>query len=288
MLKTAGTSNMKNLLLIIISAFFFAINVSAQSRLFYDSEMKLSVWFDSLFKRNEVKYLLPDEKKLAYSDSIFKELQSILTEENAFAYPFDSLVKLGKITSPDSLVKVYTWNIKLSDHKFKYYGFILHRKHKNDKRARVFALQDYSDSIPDNELENLTLSHKKWYGASYYQITNYTYKDQTYYLLIGWDGYSAYINRKVVEIMYFNPKGVPIFGKAVFKSDEKTVKRIIFNHSIKAAMTCSYNEKEKAIIFDHLVPSFYGPNGTYDAYYRKKNLWIFKEDIETKNPPPKK
>ncbi len=283
--------------------FFLILTISSltvysqHSQLFYDSEKQLSQWFDSLFKRDQGRYILLDDKKIAYSDSIQKKLHNILTEENAFIFPFDSLKKLGKLLSSDSLVKVFTWNIKLSNNQYRYYGFILYRKHKNEKRSKVFVLNDYSDSLPDNELEQLTLSHKKWYGANYYQLVTYSYKNQTYYLLIGWDGYNSYINRKVVEVLYFNPRGYPVFGKAVFKSDEKTVKRLIFNHSIKSSMTCRYDEKEKAIIFDHLVPSssiykgmyeFYGPNGTFDAYYLKNNIWIYNQDIKVKNPPPKK
>lgn len=290
---------MKRLLFIMFAIWFWGIcDIYAQyDRNLTDGEIKLKNLFDKLFLRDEVRYLLPDSLKVIYSDSIIKELSNVLYCDYAFNYPFNSLDRLGKVTSADSLVRVLTWNIRFSNGSFKYYGFILNRASKADKKAKIFFLNDFSDSIPEKELEQAILNHKKWYGANYYQIAHYTHKKQTHYILIGWDGYSQYINRKVVEVLYFNARGKPIFGKAIFKSDEKTVKRLIFNHSIKATMTCRYDETQKAIIFDHLVPSsptykdmyeFYGPNGTYDAYLLKNNLWIYKKDIEAKNPPPKK
>ncbi len=270
---------------------------SQYNRQFFDSELRLKKWFDTLFIRNEVRYILPDTLKLTYSDSISNELLYILQQENAFTYPFEMLDKMSKLTSSDSLVRIFTWNIKLSNNYFRYYGFILKRENKKSLKSAVFQLNDLSDSIPENQLNFVVLNHKRWYGALYYQIAHYSHNKQNYYLLIGWDGYSSYINRKVVEVLYFNQRGKPIFGKAVFKSNDKTLRRLVFNHSIKASMVCRYDNKLKAIVFDHLVPSspiyknmyeFYGPNGTYDAYFLNKNLWIYKEDIEIKNPPPKK
>jgi hypothetical protein len=283
---------------LIVIFLLYAINSYTQhSRIFTDSENKLKIWFDSLFKRNEVKYLLPDSLKILYSDSIFNELSYILKQNNAFTYKFKTIKNIGDITSADSLVRIITWNIKLKNNHFLYYGFILYRENITDERSKVFELIDKSDSLDEqNNIENEILNHKKWYGATYYQIGLYTHKGRKYYLLIGWDGYSAYTNRKIVEVLTFTQKGKPIFGKTNFISPEKNTRRLIFTHSIKASMSCIYDDKKKAIIFDHLVPSspiyknmyeFYGPNGTYDAYFLKGNTWIFKEDIETKNPPPK-
>lgn len=280
------------ILFLSLNAFVFA----QYNRALYDSELKMKLWFDSLYHRNEVRYLLPDEKKQAYADSIRKEFSQILHMEGAFYYPFDSLTKIGKITSNDSLVRVLTYNIRLKGGKYKYYGFILKRKNINDEESKVFELTDKSDSIPDKQLEILPLSNNQWYGASYYQIASYKDKRQTNYVLIGWNGYNSYINRKIVEILFFGKKGNPIFGKNVFQSDQKTVRRLIFNHSIKATMSCRFDSVLNAIVFDHLVPlsniyqgmyEFYGPNGTYDGYFLKKSLWLFKEDIEPKNPRKK-
>jgi len=281
-----------SVLLLSLNAFAFA----QYNRALYDSELKMKLWFDSLYHRNEVRYLLPDEKKQAYGDSISKEFSQILHIEGAFYFPFDSLTKVGKIISDDSLVRILTYNIRLKGGKYKYYGFILKRKNIQDEEVKVFELIDKSDSLPIKELENLTLNSNQWYGASYYQIATYRDRKQTNYVLIGWDGFSAYVNRKVVEILFFNKKGKPTFGKNVFQSDQKTVRRLIFNHSIKATMSCRYDSILNAVVFDHLVPSsniyqgmyeFYGPNGTYDGYFLKKSLWIFKEDLEPKNPRKK-
>ncbi|HOU98704.1 MAG TPA: hypothetical protein PLP65_07635 [Bacteroidales bacterium] len=283
--------------LILISFLFsFYLSTAQYNRALFDSEAKLKIWFDSLFSRNETRYTLPDSKKIAFSDSIRHELVSVLNIEDAFSFPFDSLTKLGKLASSDSLLRVFSWNIRLKGGKYIFYGFVLYRNHLSSNIAKVIELTDKTDSLPDNEVENLTLSGKQWYGASYYQIIPVNEKKQKYYILIGWKGYNAYVNRKVVDVLFFNKKGKPLFGKNIFKSEQKTVKRLIFSHSLKASMSCRYDESLDAIIFDHLVPAsniyqgmyeFYGPNGTYDAYFKRKNMWMLKEDIEPKNPRKK-
>lgn len=280
----------------ILFLFFSYLSTAQYNRALYDSETKLKMWFDSLFLRNETRYTLPDSRKIAFSDSIRNELFSALHIENAFAFPFDSLTKLGKTTSYDSLLKAFTWNIRLKGGKYIFFGFILYRNSISSNVAKVIELTDKTDSLPDKEIENLTLSNKQWYGASYYQIIPVSEKKQNYYILIGWKGYNAYINQKVVDVLFFNKKGKPFFGKNVFKSEQKTAKRLVFSHSLKASMSCRYEESLNAIIFDHLVPAsniyqgmyeFYGPNGTYDGYFKKNSLWIFNEDIEPKNPRKK-
>lgn len=286
---------MRNIILLLFVLLTYA-SMAQYNRALYDSEIKLKLWFDSLFLRNETRFLLTDAQKIAYSDSIRNELSAALHIENAFNFPFDSLTKLGKITSPDSLVRIFSWNIRLKGGKYIFYGYLLHRNHISDEVVKIYELQDKTDSLPNKEIENITLSHKQWYGASYYQVIPVNDKKQTYYMLIGWKGISAYINSKVVEVLFFNKRRKPFFGKNVFKSEQKTVKRLVFYHSLKANMSCRYDYHANAVIFDHLVPAsniyqgmyeFYGPNGTYDGYFKKKNLWIFKEDIEPKNPRKK-
>lgn len=283
-----------------LSIFIFllstSLSVAQYNRALYDSEAKLKQWFDTLFLRNEARFTLSDDRKTALSDSIRQELSSALHIENSFYFPFDSLSKLGKITSSDSLLRILSWNIRLKGGKYIFYGFVIHRNKPPEEQVKVFELYDKTDSIPVQEIENITLTNKQWYGATYYQIIPVNEKKQTYYILIGWKGIDAYKNGKVVEVLFFNKKGKPFFGKNIFKSEQKTIKRLLFQHSLKANMSCRYDENSQAIIFDHLVPTsniyqgmyeFYGPNGTYDGFFKKKNVWIFKEDIEPKNPRKK-
>ncbi len=259
-------------------------------------EKKLKIWFDSLFLKNDVVYMQTDEKKCAYSDSISTTFMQMLKEKDAFNYPFDSLTKISKLTSTDSLVRIFTWNIRLKGGIYRYYGLLLYRRNIAQTTASVFKLKDVSDSIPDSTAETSTLINSNWYGALYYQLYNYVNKGKNYYLLIGWKGYSNYVTKKVIDILYFNRLEKPVFGKTVFKSEQATVKRKIFNFSLKATMVCKYDSSHHAVIFDHLVPisknykgmhEFYGPNGTFDGYFYSNGSWYFREDIEPKNPPIK-
>lgn len=285
----------KYVLVFLLASVAFSSNAQF-NRALTDSDEKLKAWFDSLFLKNDVSYFQSDEKKCAYNDSITNEFFNILHTDDAFNYPFDSLVKISKLTSTDSLLKIITWNIRFKGGKFKYYGFVLHRTSSTQTKSSVFKLTDKSDSIPDSLTETSTLTNTGWYGALYYQLHDYSYKGTHYYLLVGWDGYSNYVSRKLIDILYFNKRGKPIFGKNLFKSEQKTVKRLIFNYSIKATMACNYDKTQDAVIFDHLVPTskiytgmyeYYGPNGTFDGYFFNNGLWMFKEDIEPKNPRTK-
>lgn len=286
---------MRYIILIVLELLTY-ISIAQYNSTLHKSEIKLKQLFDSLFFRNETRYLLTDSQKIALSDSISDELLNALRVENCFNFPFDSLKKLGKLTSSDSLLRIFSWNIRLKGGKNIFYAYIIYRNNVTDKSVKIYKLQDKTDSLIGEDIENLTLSYKHWFGATYYQVIPINEKKQKYYILIGWKGISSYINSKVVEVLFFNKKGKPLFGKNIFKSEHKTVKRLIFYHSLKAKMSCRYDKNINAIIFDHLVPvsniyygmyEFYGPNGTYDGYFKNKNIWIFKENVKPKNPPKK-
>ena len=61
---------------------------------------------------------------------------SALLLPDAFTYPFDSLKRVGKITSSDEKVRVFTWDLAREDGSHHYYGFILCRR-KNPENSVV-------------------------------------------------------------------------------------------------------------------------------------------------------
>ena len=68
------------------------------------------------------------------------------------------------------------------------------------------------------------------------------------YVLLGWEGNNKFSNKKVLECLYFNNKGEPMFGKSVFESNRMNKRRVIFEYSKEAYLMLRYNEKMKKLI----------------------------------------
>lgn len=258
------------------------------------NEIILKGLFDSLFTRDSTRFLKNDTEKKYLNDTIQKLFSQTLSIPNSLSYPFDSLKHIGKLYSSDKNVRIITWNTKFKDGTFKYYGFVQYTNHKKNTVV-TSILTDKSDSILNPE--NIILNNTNWFGALYYQVYDYTDGGKNYYVLFGWDGNSYYTNKKIIDILSFNNSGKPIFGKSVFKTEKKTLKRMIFEHSLKTSMTCKYNKDIEAIVFDHLSPprssqkgqyQFYGPDGSYDGFRLNKGKWIFVSNIYVTNPKEKK
>jgi len=227
------------------------------------------------------------------SQNLVVEFKEILEKEGAFDFPFDSIFPIGKVTSPDGKVRIFTWNIVLDDGAYKYYGLMQYRE-KAKSTSNVFVLSDSSAFIVDPE--KASLAPENWFGALYYQIVETQLPEATLYTLFGWDGNDLYTNKKILESLTFTSSGKPKFGKMVFKNDKIKLKRVIFEFSPMVNMLMVYDAKTKSIIFDHLEPSepvyegnraYYGPDFSYDAYEFIDDVWTFKPDVKFDNTPEK-
>jgi len=282
------------ILLLTFSALLFVENTQAQEFDFVSRENTLKILFDSLFTRNDTKFLRTDNEKITLNDTIQHLFFETLKQYGSYNYPFDSLTHLGKIKSKDNLVRIINWNTKFSNGSFKYFGFVQYNNIKKNT-IQTYLLTDKSDSIKNPE--TVVLSYYNWFGALYYGIYDYSIDNKTFYILFGWDGNNYYTNKKIIEILSFNNSGKPVFGKSVFKIEKKLQKRVIFEHSIKASMSCKYNKTVEAIVFDHLSPpklsqkgqyQFYGPDGSYDGLKLLNGKWVLVPDIYVTNPKVKK
>ncbi|MDP4189262.1 MAG: hypothetical protein Q8905_14520, partial [Bacteroidota bacterium] len=56
-----------------------------------------------------------DEGKDSINGNILKLMNQTLLKSGSFSWPFDSLKTMGKLTSSDNQVRLYTWNIPFSD-----------------------------------------------------------------------------------------------------------------------------------------------------------------------------
>ncbi|MEM6263272.1 MAG: hypothetical protein AAGI38_12240 [Bacteroidota bacterium] len=128
-------------------------------------------------------------------------------------------------------------------------------------------------------------------------------RNQSIYLLFGWNGFDAQTNYKVVDIMSFdlNDKERVIFGAGIFFFDPLVAKqRAIFRYSDNAPFSLNMAyvkksplKKKRMIVYDHLsqpnntrttVANMWdlGPDGSYDALEFIKSGGYFKwyKDVE--------
>ncbi len=229
-----------------------------------------------------------DDKKEALNNEIIETLNGFLHNPESFDHAIDSLKYLSCLKSSDNALRIYTWNLCYSDGLFKYFGFV---QQKANGKIKVYGLYDrrnkniYTQQT-QKDLEYYTTS--EWYGCIYYECVTNNWNSRTYYTLIGWDGADNLINRKVIEVLAFTKRGIPVFEKKMFKVDRMISNRLVFEYADRATMLLRYNEKHKIIVIDHLSPSedrfvdmhqYYGPDMSFDALEFKGGRWLLESNI---------
>lgn len=266
---------MRTLLLLITS--FISFGSFAQV-LLSEQEADISLKLDSL--RNSRN----DEEKMLLHESLRSSMQTALSDPTAFSYPFTLLRTMGIIDSPDGMIRIVTWNVEMSDQKQIYGGFILKKDEKKPDH-KLIELVDNSYMLEYKTEESLEASN--WYGALYYKIIPVEKSNKTYYTLLGWDGNTEISNIKLIDVLYFTGN-VAKLGYPLFKTGDKTKKRIYMEHSEQTVMSLKWDESVNRIMFDHLSPEtsvlegfyqYYVPDMSYDAFEFQGNKWVLIEDV---------
>jgi hypothetical protein len=271
---------------------FTLITLSTQAQDLLDLQMELKGIREKVMKSRS------DAEKLELNREFTARMRQLAETEDYFDDQLDSIPKIGVVFSPDRGLKLIGWNVALEDQSFQYYTLLI----KNDKKAyQVFFLNDKSDDL--TQVERSQLNMNQWFGALYYEVIPFKHGGQKKYLLLAWDGHTAYSNKKVVEVLKFE-EGVPTFGDQVFGEPYSMNKRILFEYSSKAVMSMNYDDKLDMVVFDHLTPlqpnlegmhEFYVPDLSFDGLEYRGGSWRYVEDVDFRgkrsmknyNPPPK-
>ncbi|MBN1184739.1 MAG: hypothetical protein JXB49_20805 [Bacteroidales bacterium] len=249
----------------------------------WQNEQKLKEFF------NEIYLSATDNDKLKYNDSVLVLLEETIKMSGSFTYPFDSLSRMGIITSPDKAFRLYNWNLSYMNGTHTYFCF-LQKYNKESKEYELCQLFDKSEEITNPE--DLILDKDNWFGALYYKIIPVKHKKKEYYVLLGLDLNNFLTTKKIIETLYFDDKENIKFGTDVFFINRKKQRRVIFEYSSNATMTLNSIEKNRIILFDHLSPSrpslegkyeHYGPDFSYDALILKKGIWDYVSDYDARN-----
>jgi len=231
--------------------------------------------------RTQILQAPSQDERLRLNDSLRLSIQAFLDTPGSFKATTDSIPFFGDLFAPNMAFRMLTWNVPLEDEAYRYFCFV------QQSSGQWVELEDTKPT--DRRTEFKTLRASEWYGALYYQIVPFEHKRQTHYILLGWDGYSKLSTRKVMDVMYFDNRGEPRFGKTVFKEGKRIKRRIILEFTEDAFVSVRYLPERRMIVFNHLEPmrpelegvyEFYAPDLTFDGYLLKRGEWILQEDVD--------
>jgi hypothetical protein len=281
---------------------FFTVFISAGSVMYagdidqlskLDEEKHLNLLTDSL------KRIPGDSMRLKLNALISEKLYELLVDGELYEYRFDSLKNIGKVYSHDNKFRIVSWNVPLLNGTHKFFAFI-QKNPGRDSLCTVYKLNDgFNKNIPRLYEARLTLSD--WFGALYYDIIPVKTNRGMVYTLLGLRFNDIYTTKKVVESMYFDKTGVPMFGEPIFNYNNRVQNRIIFEYGVNVIMNLRFDATLKMIIFDHLAPSsalytnnfkHYGPDFTFDGLKFDDGVWQYIPNVDfhntQKSPKPKR
>lgn len=273
---------MRNLLLY----FFIIIAISTSTLKGQEPVNDTPQILEKLYGRLLSNYI--DTDRVRINDSIRFIIDSYVNSDTVFNHRFENLRYLGQITSPDSLLKIVTWNLILKSSQSWYFCYFI-RKTEPGKENRIYRL---ATTYREEPVKTDTIyTGLDWYGALYYDIKPYIINDKKCWILLGIDYGNPFITRKIIEVLSFNSDASIIFGKKWFASGEKIKFREVFEYSSNGMMSLRFSS-DISIVFDHLVPfspalkddrQYYGPDYSLDAYNFENGSWRLKINIDARN-----
>lgn len=286
--KTSGCCDeyskhqMRRLLLILIVITCVSAGIARGQKVLGDTPSVLGKLYDRLAGSNT------DSISLQINDSIRFIIDSYVTSDTVFTHKFNNLRYLGQIVSPDSSIKIITWNIILRNSPGKYFCYFI-RKPESGKKNKIYRLTASYKEDPIRT--DTTYNEKDWYGALYYDIRPYPTDGKRCWILLGIDIGNPEIGRKIIEVLNISPDDSILFGRKWFESDGKLKYRDVFEYASNGTMSLRF-KSDSSVVFDHLVPfspsqkndrKFYGPDYSYDAYNFSKGLWRMIINVDARN-----
>lgn len=252
-----------------------------------------------LFSDNFVYDSIPFEQRVKNIHEFIPRFVAILKEKNSYLYPFDSLLTVSKITTPDNAFRIFTWQLKEPLGTTKYYGAL----QMNSEDLKLYPLFDYSDTL-DYQTQKV-LTHDNWYGGLYYKCLLNEHNGKKYYTFFAFDDADFVSNRKFMEVVHFE-NNQPVFGAPLVEKRDsagnviETKTRFFIEYNDEVPASFNYNEPMQIILFDHLVPPSdkqegalftYVSDGTYEGFKWENGKWqwiekVFHYDIGENDKPP--
>jgi hypothetical protein len=221
-------------------------------------------------------------KKQEYVASFSELLQKTLKTPNSLALSFDSIPHLKVISSKDGILRIFSWGAPKKEDEYSYSAIIQRRMgDKTSPLSDIYIMNDIKQQIINPETE--ILHYPDWYGCLYSDIIETQDMGKTYYTLLGFDFNNSISHKKYIDVLTFNPQGIPTFGAPIFVDGTGIKSRIAFEYSAKSVLNLKYHSDIQKIAFNWLYPivpekkndkSYYVPDVTYDGYEFKSGKWM--------------
>jgi hypothetical protein len=270
----------KVLLLSLLSAFTANFVVSGQE----SSGNPNSLEF--MFER--LKTATDDSIRLMINDSIKTVIGNYVRSDSVFGHAFRGVRSLGQITSPDSRIKIITWNLVLNNGNGWYFCYLVKRNPKNRDIA-VYRLQrQYS---PEQISTDTTYSASDWYGALYYDVRPCPYNGRQSWILLGINYGDTLVTRKVIDVLSFSASGTPVFGWKWFNTGKGVYYRYVVKYASNGVVSLRFSSPH-TIVFDHLEPVpplandgriYFGSDYSFDSFTFKDGIWSLAMNIDVRN-----
>ena len=222
------------------------------------------------------------------ADSSFtRMLVRALKTKNAFHYPFESLQTISIQYSPDSVFRIFTWQLVINENIIRQHGAIQMKTY--DGSLKLYPLIDKSD-VTSNVTDTIGNNYG-WIGAIYYKIILKKSSNQNFYTLIGFDENNIRSSRKIIEVLNFLNEE-PTFGGRYFSYEEDSVfktsqSRFIMEYKKEAGPRLTYDKDLDMIIVEHLISESNEPkkkwtligDGDYEGFKWKAGKWVHVEKI---------
>ena len=228
------------------------------------------------------------------ADSVFtRMLVRALVTKNSFSYPFESLQTVSILYSPDSVFRIFTWQLVINENVIRQHGAIQLKTY--DGSLKLFPLIDKSD-VTSNVADTIGNNYG-WIGAIYYKIIQKKSSNQNYYTLLGFDENNIRSSRKIIEVLSFQNEE-PVFGGRYFSYEEDSVfktahSRFILEYKKEAGPRLTYDKDLDIIVVEHLVSESNEPNkkwtligdGDYEGFKWKNGKWVHIEKVFSQVTP---
>jgi hypothetical protein len=249
---------------------------------------KFRIMEDSLLVTADSMYnaFIPDAR-IGYSERLVRQLVRTLRIPNSYLYRFDTLGKLLNIIySDDNAFRIFNWGVEPNNISKRYYGAI----QLPGEKLRLIGLNDYAEQM-EKGAEDSILTGGKWFGGLYYRIIPRSVNGKTVYTLFGLNSGNPLMNRKFLDALTFDGKGVtfgaPIFGVVSMNFPQQRVNRFILEYKKSVQASMNWDSERKMIVFDKLMSEVndphrkytYVPSGQYDGFDWENETWTYIRDL---------
>jgi hypothetical protein len=229
------------------------------------------------------------QSRMAAQEKLLPLMREVLAMPNAFNYPFSKIENISIQQPKDGAFRLFTWQLYVDENNYQYFGFL----QLNRSKPMVYELKNNVADISRPEKELLTTD--TWFGCVYYNIKEFKTKDGTKYLLFGYNANNLDEHIKVCDVLILRGPnvrfGAPVFEVADIAGRKKErLNRLVLTYAADVVVRLNYDEELGCIMHDHLetmasknpnLPFTYVPDGTYESFELKKDIWEHIDKVPT-------